>query len=355
MHGFRTLGNSLGDDAIVGIQHISDHEADHTLSSAAKTPSDQVGNITDALGRRDNAMFQLGIDWILRVAHDAPSRTHRNICSPGHVHKGRAFFLPRDRFSVSSSLRSCGGPIPREAGKRRASGTQLNREQSRQASDQARYHTAKNCGGQRCLAILSCAKLIWEERVQYVLSLVVGLVMGAVACGGASAQTVNYPTKPIRLLIPFVSGGGADAVAAAISDELSKRLGQPIVKSNHPGSNSVIGTALLAKSAPDGHTLLLVTSGLCQQPVSLRRLPYKTPDAFAPVSILTSYPFVLGVRRDLPFNSVEEMIAFAKANPGKLKAATPGRGAAAHLTLGLLNNLSGSEIGPSRSRERVRA
>lgn len=67
--------------------------------------------------------------------------------------------------------------------------------------------------------------------MKYVLSLVVGLVMGAVASGGASAQTVNYPTKPIRLLIPFVSGGGADAVAAAFSDELSKRLGQPIVKS----------------------------------------------------------------------------------------------------------------------------
>ena len=180
--------------------------------------------------------------------------------------------------------------------------------------------------------------------MKYVLSLVVGLVIGAVAGGGASAQTVNYPTKPIRLLIPFVSGGGADAVAAAISDELSKRLGQPIVKSNHPGSNSVIGTALLAKSAPDGHTLLLVTPGFVNNPYLYANLPYKTPDAFAPVSILTSYPFVLGVRRDLPFNSVEEMITFAKANPGKLRAATPGRGAAAHLTLGLLNNLSGSEI-----------
>jgi tripartite-type tricarboxylate transporter receptor subunit TctC len=182
--------------------------------------------------------------------------------------------------------------------------------------------------------------------VKYVLSLVVGLVMGAVASGGAAAQTVNYPTKPIRLLIPFVSGGGADAVAATFSDELSKRLGQPIVKSNHPGSNSVIGTALLAKAAPDGHTLLLVTPGIVNNPYLYANLPYKTPDAFAPVSILTSYPFVLGVRRDLPFNSVKEMIAFARANPGKLKAATSGRGAAAHLTLGLMNNLSGSEIRP---------
>jgi tripartite-type tricarboxylate transporter receptor subunit TctC len=180
--------------------------------------------------------------------------------------------------------------------------------------------------------------------VKYALSLVVGLIMSTVAGGGAPAQAVNYPTKPIRLIIPFVPGGGADAVGTAISDELSKRLGQPIVKSNHPGSNSVIGTALLAKSPPDGHTLLLVTAGIASNPFLYANLPYKTPDSFAPVSILTSYPFVLGVRRDLPFNSIKEMIEFAKANPGKLRAATSGRGAAAHLTLGLLNNLSGSEI-----------
>ena len=109
--------------------------------------------------------------------------------------------------------------------------------------------------------------------MKFVLSLVVGLVMGAVASGGAAAQTVNYPTKPIRLLIPFASGGGADAVAAAFSDELSKRLGQPIVKSNHPGSNSVIGTALLAKSAPDGHTLLLVDRALSITRISTPTCP----------------------------------------------------------------------------------
>lgn len=160
----------------------------------------------------------------------------------------------------------------------------------------------------------------------------------------AAAQAVNYPTKPIQLILPFVPGGGTDAVAAAFSDELSKKLGQPIVRTSHPGSNSVVGTALLAKSPPDGHTLLLVTAGFANNPYLYANLPYKTPDSFAPVSILTSYPFVLAVRRNLPFNSVQDMIAFGKANPGKLTAATPGRGAAAHLTLGLLNNLSGAGI-----------
>jgi tripartite-type tricarboxylate transporter receptor subunit TctC len=177
--------------------------------------------------------------------------------------------------------------------------------------------------------------------------LALGLALGALgagAIGGASAQAVNYPTKPIQLILPFVPGGGTDAVAAAFSDELSKKLGQPIVRTSHPGSNSVIGTALLAGSPPDGHTLLLVTAGFVNNPYLYANLPYKTPDSFAPVSILTTYPFVLAVRRNLPFKSVQEMIAFAKANPGKLTAATPGRGAAAHLTLGLLNNLSGARI-----------
>lgn len=169
---------------------------------------------------------------------------------------------------------------------------------------------------------------------------------GALSASGANAQSSDYPNKPIRLIVPFDAGGGSDAVAVAFVDELSQKLGQPIVKENHPGSNSIIGTTLLIKSPADGYTLLLVTPGFVNNPYLYLNMPYKTPDAFAPVSILTAYPFVLGARLDLPVNSIKELIEYSKANPGKLTAANSGRGAGAHLSVGLLNNLAGTDIRP---------
>lgn len=165
----------------------------------------------------------------------------------------------------------------------------------------------------------------------------------AVLIGTAIAQSADYPTKPIKFIIPYAPGGGTDAAAAVFSDKLAQKLGQPIVKENHPGSNSVIGTALLAESSPDGHTLLVVTGAIANNPFLYSNLPYQT-DSLVPVSILTSYPFVLGVRSDLPFKNVQELVDYAKANPGKLTAGTSGRGASAQLALGLLNKTAGIEI-----------
>jgi tripartite-type tricarboxylate transporter receptor subunit TctC len=168
-------------------------------------------------------------------------------------------------------------------------------------------------------------------------------VFSGVAIKDVAAQNAPYPTKPIKLIIPYAPGGGTDAVAAAFSDKLSQKLGQPIVKENHAGSNSVIGTALLAEAAPDGQTLLVVTAAIANNPFLYSKLPYKT-ETFVPVSILTAYPFVLGVRANLPFKTMQELIAYAKANPGKLTAGTSGRGAGAQLALGLLNKSAGIQI-----------
>jgi len=165
-----------------------------------------------------------------------------------------------------------------------------------------------------------------------------------VSVKGAAAQNTPYPTKPIKLIIPYVPGGGTDAVAAVFSDKLAQKLGQPVVKENHAGSNSVIGTALLAKAPADGHTLLVVTGAISNNPFLYSKLPYQTPESFTPVSVLTTYPFVLGLRSGLTFKTVQELIDFAKANPGKLTAATPGRGAGAQLALGLLNKSAGIQI-----------
>lgn len=159
----------------------------------------------------------------------------------------------------------------------------------------------------------------------------------------AVAQDAPYPSKPIKLIIPYAPGGGTDAVAAAFSDKLSQKFGQPVIKENRAGSNSVIGTALLAESKPDGYTLLVVTAAIANNPFLYAKLPYRT-ESFVPVSILTSYPFVLGVRSSLPFKNIQELIDYAKANPGKLTAGTSGRGAGAQLALGLFNKTAGIRI-----------
>lgn len=167
-----------------------------------------------------------------------------------------------------------------------------------------------------------------------------------VALSGASVSSAiaqEFPTGPIKFIIPYAPGGGTDAAAAVFSDKLGQILGQPIIKENHPGSNSVIGTALLAESAPDGQTLMVVTGAIANNPYLYANLPYDTEE-LVPVSILTSYPFVLGVRSDLPFETMQELIDYAKANPGVLTGGTSGRGAGAQLALGLLNETAGIDI-----------
>lgn len=183
-----------------------------------------------------------------------------------------------------------------------------------------------------------------QIRLMRTLALAATLVASSVAAiGSASAQDTDYPTKPIKFIIPYAPGGGTDAAAAVFSDKLAQKLGQPIIKENHPGSNSVIGTTLLAESPPDGYTLLVVTGAIANNPFLYANLPYDT-ESLVPVSILTSYPFVLGVRSDLPFKNMQELIDYAKANPGKLTAGTSGRGAGAQLALGLLNKAAGIKI-----------
>jgi tripartite-type tricarboxylate transporter receptor subunit TctC len=182
-------------------------------------------------------------------------------------------------------------------------------------------------------------------RTIHTLPLVAALIAGlAVSSGSAVAQTAPWPTKLIKLIIPFGPGGGIDAVAAAFQGRLSEKLGQSIIRDYRPGSNSVIGTSALANSPPDGYTMLITTGGIANNPFLYASLPYKTPESFTPVSILTSYPFVMAIRSGLPFNSVKELVEYAKAHPGELTAGTPGRGAGAELALGLFNKMAGVEI-----------
>jgi tripartite-type tricarboxylate transporter receptor subunit TctC len=137
------------------------------------------------------------------------------------------------------------------------------------------------------------------------------------AAAGASAQA--YPSKPIRIVVGFPPGGGNDIIARLVGAKMQENWGQPVVIDNKPGANSIIATEHVAKSAPDGYTLLVnATGGMSVNPVLYAKLPYDSLKDFVPISMVGSFPLVLVVNPSVPANSVVELIAYAKANPGKL-------------------------------------
>jgi tripartite-type tricarboxylate transporter receptor subunit TctC len=146
--------------------------------------------------------------------------------------------------------------------------------------------------------------------------------------GGGAAD--DYPVKPIRLIVPFPPGGSNDVVGRLIAKQLGERLGQQMVVDNRGGAGSMIGTEVLAKSAPDGYTLGIVSIAFAVNP-ALHKLPYDPFKSFAPVSILATGPNVLVVNPELPVKSVAELIALAKKEPGKLNYASAGIGSFQHL------------------------
>lgn len=164
------------------------------------------------------------------------------------------------------------------------------------------------------------------------------LVMAAVA---ANAQ--QWPSKPITIVVPFPPGGFNDTLARTLSAELPKVLGQPVLVDNKPGGNSVIGTEFVARAAPDGHTLFIGAT-----PMAVVQHLYKTSfDAkkdFAAITIGGITQNVLVARTSLPANNVRELLAMAKANPGKLNYASTGNGSSNHLAFELFKNLSGTDL-----------
>jgi len=136
----------------------------------------------------------------------------------------------------------------------------------------------------------------------------------------ASAQ--GYPSKPIRIVVGFPPGGGNDIVARLVGAKMQEAWGQPVVIDNKPGANSIIASEFVMKSAPDGYTLLVnATGGMSVNPVLYAKLPYHTLRDFVSISMIGMFPMVLVVNPSLPVNSVQELVAYAKANPGKLNYA----------------------------------
>jgi tripartite-type tricarboxylate transporter receptor subunit TctC len=156
------------------------------------------------------------------------------------------------------------------------------------------------------------------------------------------AQPGDYPNKPIRLIIGFAPGGAADLVARAMSDSLGKALGQPVVVDNKPGNGSSIAADLVAKSPPDGYTLLIASpSSISVNPALNPKLTYTARD-LAPVTKITTSPLVLAVNPSTGIRSVADLIAAAKKEPGKLNYSTSGNGSAPHLGAALFSQVTGT-------------
>jgi len=151
-----------------------------------------------------------------------------------------------------------------------------------------------------------------------------------IACGFAEAQT--YPSKPIRMIVPWPAGGGVDTAARIISQPLSERIGQPIVIENRPGAGGNIGTALAAQEKPDGYALLMGSlSPNAVNPHLYAKLGFDPIKDFAPVALVYTVPSFLVVPASSPANSAKELVAFAKANPGKINFGSGGVGSSQHL------------------------
>jgi tripartite-type tricarboxylate transporter receptor subunit TctC len=149
-----------------------------------------------------------------------------------------------------------------------------------------------------------------------------------------------FPDKPIKLVVPFAPGGGTDSIARALGMGMSRALGQTVIVDNRPGAGTIIGSDVVAKSAPDGYSILVSTFAHAVNPSLIAKLPYDTQKAFAPVILLARGPNVLVVRADSPYKSVADVVAAARANPGKLTYASQGNGTSAHLAGEMFTNLA---------------
>src|SRR5918992_6197616 len=170
------------------------------------------------------------------------------------------------------------------------------------------------------------------------------LITCAVALCSGSAAAQTYPSKPVRLIIPFPPGGSNDIVGRFIATKLTDRLGKQVVADNRGGAGGVLGTEAAAKSEADGYTLLVISSAYAIN-TSLYKLPYDPVKAFAPVAKLGTGPNVFAVHPGVPVNSVKEFIALAKEKPGQLNFAAAGVGSFQHLGSELFKSMAGVDVG----------
>ena len=180
--------------------------------------------------------------------------------------------------------------------------------------------------------------------MKFVLSVFALLLAAPPALAQGKDEAADYPNRTVRIIVSAPPAGGPDVVARILADRLQQRWGQPVIVENRPGAGGTLGTADVAAAEPDGYTLLSAQPG----PLTTHVLLYKSlrfdPGALEPVIIMARIPIVLVVRADFPASTVGELIAYAKANPGKITYGSQGIGTSPHLTAALFGRLTGSEL-----------
>jgi tripartite-type tricarboxylate transporter receptor subunit TctC len=164
------------------------------------------------------------------------------------------------------------------------------------------------------------------------------------AAASAFAQAPNFPTKPMTIVVPASPGGAIDLLARLIGQKMTESWGQPVTVDNKAGATGVIGTEFVAKAPPDGHVLALVASSHAINPSMFKKLPYDTLKGFEPVAHTHVVPLVLVVANTVPAKTVRELVAYGKANPGKLSFASSGPGGAPHMSGELFKSMAGVDM-----------
>lgn len=181
-------------------------------------------------------------------------------------------------------------------------------------------------------------------RVAATMAATMTVALMAGMAGTAGAQ--EYPTRPIRMVTPFAPGGGSDAVARIMSERLGSALGSQVVVDNKPGASGIIGADAVAKASPDGYTILVTNSAITSNPWLYKKLPFDTAKDLIPVIELASSPTLLAAHPSVPFKTIPELVAYAKANPGRVSVGTPGAGQMSHLASEMLEATSGADLLP---------
>jgi tripartite-type tricarboxylate transporter receptor subunit TctC len=170
------------------------------------------------------------------------------------------------------------------------------------------------------------------------------LAVAALALAAQALASDPYPTRPVRVIVPFPPGGATDSIVRIVAQKLSERFSQQFVVENKPGGGTVIASDFAAKAAPDGYTLLVVTAAFAVNPSLQKKLPYDSDKDFVPITLMSSAPNVLVTHPSVPAANVKELIDFAKSHPGKLNYASAGNGSSNHLAGEMFRTMAGVNI-----------
>jgi tripartite-type tricarboxylate transporter receptor subunit TctC len=177
------------------------------------------------------------------------------------------------------------------------------------------------------------------------MTLVAAVALAGVLCSSLRAEDgPTYPQRPVTLVVQAAPGGGNDALARIIANQMQKRIGQPVVVENRPGGGGAVGSEFVARSKPDGYTLLLLTTGETYYKAINPAVQFDTTEDFSPITLICSVPLALVSKTSQPFKSLQEFVAYAKANPKKLSYGSAGVGSPHHLTGEMLNKYAGIDV-----------